>query len=270
MSLKASGWAMDQRLSTHQKMVLLVLADCHNGETGQCNPRRQTIIERGGMSRTAFARAMEILLETGLVSRERDRWNVFHYTLHFDVMVVAKPDGRAGNIKNIDTPKAQSCAFDPKAQSCAVAKAQSWADPKAQSCAFPLHEPEVEPEVEPEAQIIINQGSQVFEQSNPKIQNTTKNQVTFDAFWAMWPKRVDKKKAQAAWRKVGNKQETLALIAANLEMQANAGNWNAEPQFIPYPATYINGERWNDTVTPRAETKPKHRTTEDTLNNPYF
>jgi hypothetical protein len=80
----------------------------------------------------------------------------------------------------------------------------------------------------------------------------------------MWPKKVGLKAAEKAWSKIKNQPAVLALIATNLEMHANAGDW-AEIQYAPNPATYLNGERWNDTVTPRAEPKSRNGGVADTL-----
>jgi hypothetical protein len=111
---------------------------------------------------------------------------------------------------------------------------------------------------------VENQGIQPSKSPNRKIQKTTKNEVPFERFWEMWPKKTSKKAAEKAWLKIKDQSATLALIATNLEMQANSGNWT-NPQYIPNPATYLNGENWNDTVYQRQEPKPRHGGIADTL-----
>ena len=49
MSIKALAWALEQPLSAIPKMILIVLADHHNGETGQCNPSVKRICEQAGV-----------------------------------------------------------------------------------------------------------------------------------------------------------------------------------------------------------------------------
>ena len=74
----------------------------------------------------------------------------------------------------------------------------------------------------------------------------------FDEFWAAYPKHRGKKDAQKAFKKV--KPSDVDKILSALEAQKRA--WN-DPQFIPYPATWLNGERWEDEIQPqRTDTDP--------------
>ena len=56
--------------NTHQKMVLIVLADCHNAESGRCDPSIEFIAEKSFMSRRTVERALVRLEELGLVTRK--------------------------------------------------------------------------------------------------------------------------------------------------------------------------------------------------------
>lgn len=70
----------------------------------------------------------------------------------------------------------------------------------------------------------------------------------FDDFWALYPRRVAKKDARNAWNKIGPKHRPQ-ILAALFEW---ARIWNArgEVQYIPHPATWLNGERWEDDFPP--------------------
>ncbi len=68
----------------------------------------------------------------------------------------------------------------------------------------------------------------------------TDNTASFDAFWSLYPKKVDKKKAQIAWKKLPLSKQELAIADIKTRYQG------VNKQFIPHPTTYINGERWND------------------------
>ena len=55
MSHAATNWAIRQRgLKPAAKIVLWHLADCHNGHTGQCNPRQALLAEMCEMSRSTL------------------------------------------------------------------------------------------------------------------------------------------------------------------------------------------------------------------------
>ena len=69
----------------------------------------------------------------------------------------------------------------------------------------------------------------------------------FDQFWEAYPNKVDKARARKAWNKLSGKKELLAISGA----KAFASDPNLPPKrFIPFPATWLNGERWEDGPLP--------------------
>lgn len=69
----------------------------------------------------------------------------------------------------------------------------------------------------------------------------------FDAFWAEYPKKADKKAARRAWGKIRNLCKVYPGIMDALRRQKESPGWTKDGgQFIPNPSTWINGERWND------------------------
>jgi uncharacterized protein YdaU (DUF1376 family) len=68
----------------------------------------------------------------------------------------------------------------------------------------------------------------------------------FEQFWTTYPKKVAKDAAYRAWRKV--KPEEVDAILARLELN-KIGEWvGKEKQYIPNPATWLNGRRWTDEI----------------------
>lgn len=78
-----------------------------------------------------------------------------------------------------------------------------------------------------------------------------KGEIDFASFWESYPRKVSKTSAIKAWAKA--KLPPLSELLTALEKQK--ANWT-DPQFIPHPATWINGRRWEDEVT-TAATSPK-------------
>lgn len=79
----------------------------------------------------------------------------------------------------------------------------------------------------------------------------------FDQFWARYPRRVARKDAQKAWAQV-NADDALGAILDALAWQATQPAWTKDDgAFVPYPATWLRGERWTDerpmTADERAE-----------------
>jgi len=69
----------------------------------------------------------------------------------------------------------------------------------------------------------------------------------FATFWAQYPKKVAKPQALKAWKKIKPAGQLLAELMAALEKQNTNADWQKDGgQFIPHPATWLNGRRWED------------------------
>ncbi len=69
----------------------------------------------------------------------------------------------------------------------------------------------------------------------------------FDLFWTTYPRKIGKGDARKAWRG-GEKKVGGTFIVAALMAQLNAGAFDKDRQFIPYPATWLRAERWDDEI----------------------
>jgi hypothetical protein len=76
----------------------------------------------------------------------------------------------------------------------------------------------------------------------------------FDAFWLEYPKKSGKQTAMKAWWKLKPSGQLLLEIMVGLQRYKSSEQW-ADPKYIHDPATWINGRRWEDEVTPG---KPKN------------
>lgn len=67
----------------------------------------------------------------------------------------------------------------------------------------------------------------------------------FVAFWSAYPRRTDKGHARQAWKRALRKKvEPATLIGAAKSFAIT--QQGKQPEFIPHPSTWLNGERWND------------------------
>lgn len=74
----------------------------------------------------------------------------------------------------------------------------------------------------------------------------------FDRFWAAYPRKVKKPQARKAWDKLKVTPEKLEVILSALEHWKACDQWQKDKgRFIPYPATWLNGEMYNDTPEPQ-------------------
>ena len=76
----------------------------------------------------------------------------------------------------------------------------------------------------------------------------------FDAFWAAYPRRQAKKDARKAWRVLKPSHELVATIVQHLIVRRETRAWREG--FIPLPATFIRGERWEDELPVEDELRP--------------
>jgi hypothetical protein len=74
MSIEKSKQAKKIRVGNHYaKVILLYLADCHNSETGRCDPTQETIAADLETSRDSVIRGLGLLDDLGLISRVKIR-----------------------------------------------------------------------------------------------------------------------------------------------------------------------------------------------------
>ena len=63
----------------------------------------------------------------------------------------------------------------------------------------------------------------------------------FTAFWAAYPRRVNKGAAFKSW--ISNNCEP---ISSEIVKAVKSAKWADEKQYIPHASTWLNGWRWTD------------------------
>lgn len=77
-------------------------------------------------------------------------------------------------------------------------------------------------------------------------------ELLFDEFWKLYPRKESKRQAKKAWLKLQPGQALFDRIANALEYRCQTKEWLAEGgRYIPHPATWLNGRRWEDEVNPQ-------------------
>ena len=77
--------------------------------------------------------------------------------------------------------------------------------------------------------------------------DNSKTVCAFDDFYAAYPKKKSRQAAQKAWKRINPDSDLLSQIMGSLEIQKRSPNWNKDNgQFIPYPASWLNGHQWED------------------------
>lgn len=76
----------------------------------------------------------------------------------------------------------------------------------------------------------------------------------FDKFWAVYPRKEGKQDAKRAFLKIKPDDSLLETMLTAIQRQKQSDQWS-EPRYIPHPATWLNGRRWEDEVQ-KAQIKP--------------
>jgi len=78
---------------------------------------------------------------------------------------------------------------------------------------------------------------------------------SFLIFWREYPKRVGKLNAEKAFKKLNPDKELFDMMMFSLGEQKKY--WS-DPQYIPMPATWLNGKRWEDDLSSLLKPKTAH------------
>ena len=175
-------------------------------EDGICFPSQSTIAEKLNISRVRVNQAIQKLKNLGLISLENGKY--YHINHDAPVNVVYT------SVNVVNTPPVNEVYTPVNVVNTPVNVVNSH-----------LNKPNNKP---------IN-----------KIKDT-KKENRFDEFYQSYPRKVGKPKAQQAYSKA-IKQSDHETIMEGLEKQKL--QWTkkqTEADFIPHPATWLNGGRWAD------------------------
>lgn len=85
--------------------------------------------------------------------------------------------------------------------------------------------------------------------------HTVPRDVSLDAsflrFWSAYPYKTAKQAALRAWHRLAPDAAMVDLLIERLLAQRSWPQWRRG--FIPYPATWLNGRRWEDAEPPATE-----------------
>jgi hypothetical protein len=77
----------------------------------------------------------------------------------------------------------------------------------------------------------------------------------FAAFWLPYPRKKAKQEALKAWCKLAPDRALQDKIAGALRVQAASEEWRRDGgRYVPHPASWLNGRRWDDELSQGAAT----------------
>ena len=107
--------------------------------------------------------------------------------------------------------------------------------------------------------------------ANHTLDDTKDNNNTnsfFDLFWKEYPKKTAKQDALKAFDKLNVDTKLLETILSAIKKQMSSTQWQQNNgQYIPQPATWLNGKRWEDEMkTPAIDSSPRYKIIKATEN----
>ena len=255
-------------LSMKDKFTLFMLAS-YADEAGSCFPSLSTLAKNMGCSRRTVAYAIESLQDKGyiqVISRfnEKGKQTTSRFVLTLDSggaksasLGVQNLQGEGAKsaslgVQNLHTKLTNQLNLPPEylpptpradvAVTAATAEAAASAaenDPPEKS-----HFEDVE--------LPLNELQPAAAPGKRHEQPATAPQSDFQAFWALFPKRRDKRAAERAWRAAIKNGANPADIIAGAERYA-AERKNQDARYTKYPATWLNAGAWEDEPDPQPQ-----------------
>lgn len=85
----------------------------------------------------------------------------------------------------------------------------------------------------------------------------------FQEFYDVYDRKKKRPDAERAWKKAVKKADPQVIIDAAVVFIESQKATNKHPQYTPFPATWLNGEQWNDEIDFPASGQHQGRSTND-------
>ncbi len=238
MSFQAQTAACSIRgIQPLEKFLLMTLANYADPE-GRCFPAQRVLVEDTGLCERTVRRLLGALEAAGLIHREerrrRDGSRASDLITLLFVNRQQMPDGHASTGTSCPTPRHES------------------PDLPARDAGLTTFEPVIEPVIEPITSSGDRSSPEMVRSADRKSRRqppTAAEQAEFDAFWAIYPRRVAKKPALDAFLAAVRRGVRATNIAHGASAYA-AAREGQDPSKTAHAATWLNQERWTDEAEP--------------------
>ena len=256
MSFAATRWAWSQATGrSSSKLVLLALAD-RADEGGHAYPSIATLAADTDLDRKTVMPALVHLEALGLIVCDRGAGKSTRYQLNLTAVTTAtQPVPKTGPVaKTAPVPKTGPHQSQKRDRTSPKNGTRTYQEPIKNLKTPPLPPTDPSPaEVADATGVGAGERERQAEAAAPAASAPPPTRPPrgtgpwpgFDTFWAAYPRKQAKRAAQAAWAKARPSPALLDRILADVATrQAEDDQW--QRGFIPHPATYLNGARWED------------------------
>jgi hypothetical protein len=89
----------------------------------------------------------------------------------------------------------------------------------------------------------------VILEKNRILKNKKEYSIDFLSFYSTYPKQIAKADAWKAWQKLEKTRPPVTVLIEKINEMKKTEQWTKDSgQFIPLPAKWLNGARWEDSV----------------------
>jgi DNA-binding transcriptional MocR family regulator len=219
-------WVFQQwGISSAQKFVLLVLAKRAKNEQGESYPSIPSICNDTSLDKKTVIKALKELCDQGFITDTGNRSGLTKQVVVYKVNGLSQMDQK-NDTQNGTVPKTEQFHFSPET------------DPNfpGNSSVFPLKQTQ-------------KRVTELKKELKKNIKGTVCASAGFSEFYSAYPNKKGRQKAEAAWKKINPDKTLQAEIMAGLERAKQSRDWQKDGgQYIPHPATWLNGRRWEDDV----------------------
>lgn len=111
------------------------------------------------------------------------------------------------------------------------------------------------PSVVPEQRPIFNEDPTEQDPTN----KTAATASAFDEFYTAYPRKKQRGQAEKAWTKAVKHTDPAVIVSGAVQFRQWCERDGKDPQFIPYPSTWLNGKGWLDERDPEPLTAAERR-----------
>jgi hypothetical protein len=107
----------------------------------------------------------------------------------------------------------------------------------------------LQPQISPEPSLEPSEEEPIKEKSKTPPLSPKGESASFTAFYELYPKKKAKQDAYKAWQKLKLDPYQAVIMRSVEDHMARDEQWR-DIQYIPNPATFLRGKRWEDDLTP--------------------
>lgn len=230
MGFKNVDWAYQLDLPMREKAVLVAVCFRAGDKTHTTIVGQQTLAAMTGASIDTVRRSLGSLTDAGIITRGRRHtsggWRTSDET-----------------IVNVNTYTADSLVGAEQVREEEPYPATSNALTSNQQ------PPNQQLAVTYPADSRANEQTVLTDRVNRQGEQTVTRFDQFDEFYSIWPRKVNRPKAESAWKKAIKRTPAEEIISAAIAYRDNPKR--PDKTFLQHPATWLNADGWNDDLPER-------------------